>query len=92
MSKRKKNKKKTEDEFSIFFCKLYFGLSCFLSVKTLGDANGERAYSSAAYALVLDRNGALNVFLCCSYFFPPVVKVLVPADQWDEALVVCSNI
>lgn len=51
-----------KDEFSIFLCKLYFGLSCFLSVKTLGDAKPERAYSSAACALLLERNGTSNVF------------------------------
>lgn len=55
-----------KDEFSIFLCKLYFGLSCFLSVKILGDAKLERAYFSAACALVLERNGAPNVFLCWS--------------------------
>ncbi len=59
-----------KDDFSIFPCELYFGLSCFLSVKILGDAKLERAYSSAACALVLERDGTPNVFLC-QLFYPP---------------------
>lgn len=52
-------------------------LAClvFLSVKILGDAKLERAYSSAACALVLERNGTPNVFLCRS-FIPPHEKFI----------------
>lgn len=49
---------------SLFYFVNYI-LAClvFLSVKILGDAKLERAYSSAACVLMLERNGTPNVFL-----------------------------
>lgn len=50
----------------ILACLVFF----FLSVKILGDAKLERAYSSAACSLVLERNGTPNVLLCRSSLPP----------------------
>lgn len=68
MSKKKMN--------TLFSFVKYF-LAClvfFLSVKILGDAKLERAYSSAACALVLEQNGTPNVFLCWSFPPPPHIE------------------
>lgn len=53
-----------KDEFSIFLCELYFGLSrvFFSSLKNLGDAKLERAYSGAACTVTLEKSGTPNVF------------------------------
>lgn len=59
---------------SLFYFVNYI-LAClvFLSVKILGDAKLERAYSSAACVLMLERNGTPNVFL--SRTFVPMWKL-----------------